>query len=47
MIHVTHALRFTMRLSRGDIPRVDPKTNKRKLFDVVVRIPVHILSVRS
>lgn len=42
-IHVTHALRFTMRLTRGD-GSVDPKTNKRKLFEVVVRTPVHILS---
>jgi len=41
MIHVTHALRFTMRLTRGD---VHPKTNKRKLFEVVVRTPVHVLS---
>ena len=46
-IHVTHALRFTMRLTRGDGPSVDPRTNKRKLFEVVVRTPVHILSVRS
>jgi len=42
-IHVTHALRFTMRLTRGDVP-VDPRTNKRRLFEVVVRTPVHILS---
>lgn len=42
-IHVTHALRFTMRLTRGDAP----KTHKPKLFEVVVRTPVHILSVRS
>lgn len=42
-IHVTHALRFTMRLTRGDVP-LDPRTNKRKLFEVVVRTPVHVLS---
>ena len=45
-IHVTHALRFTMRLTRGDVP-VSSRTNKRKLFEVVVRTPVHVLSVRS
>jgi hypothetical protein len=45
-IHVTHALRVTMRLTRGDVP-LDPRTNKRKLFEVVVRTPVHVLSVRS
>ena len=44
-IHVTHALRFTMRLTRGD-GSVDPRTNKRRLFEVVVRTPVHVLSVR-
>ncbi|KAH8988637.1 hypothetical protein EDB92DRAFT_1800510 [Lactarius akahatsu] len=43
-IHVSHVLRFTMRLTRGDGPPVDPKTNKRRLFEVVVRTPVHILS---
>jgi hypothetical protein len=45
-IHVTHVLRFTMRLARGDDAALDSKTNKRKLFEVVVRTPVHILSVR-
>ncbi|KAI0306930.1 hypothetical protein B0F90DRAFT_1683622 [Multifurca ochricompacta] len=43
-IHVTHALRLTMRLTRGDDPHVDPRTGKRKLFEVVVRTSVHILS---
>jgi arrestin-related trafficking adapter 3/6 len=45
-IHVTHTLCFTMRVSRGDDSRVDSKTAKRKLFEIVVRLPVHILSVR-
>ena len=45
-IHIAHVLRFTMRVSRGDEAAMDPKTNKRKLFEVVVRAPVHILSVR-
>jgi len=46
-IHITHVLRFTMRLSRGDDPAMDSKTtSKRKRYDVVVRAPVHILSVR-
>jgi hypothetical protein len=35
-----------MRLSRGDDAGVDPKTGKNKLFEIVVRTPVHILSVR-
>lgn len=46
-VHITHALRFTMRLSRGDDPAMDSKTTtKHKRYDVVVRAPVHILSVR-
>lgn len=44
-IQVTHALRFTMQLTRGDDKR-DPKTGKHKLFEISVRTPVHILSVR-
>jgi hypothetical protein len=35
-----------MRLARGDDTGVDPKTGKHKLFEIVVRTPVHILSVR-
>ena len=45
-VHVTHSLRFTMRVTRGDDAHVDSKTGRRKLFEVVVRTPVHILSVR-
>jgi len=43
-VHIAHALRFTMRLSRGDDSAMDSKTTKRKRYDVVVRAPVHILS---
>jgi hypothetical protein len=46
-VHITHALRFTMRLSRGDDAATDSKTDKRRLFGVVIRAPVHILSMRS
>lgn len=35
-----------MRLSRGDETGVDLKTGKNKLFEIVVRTPVHVLSVR-
>jgi len=45
-IHVTHSLRFTMRLARGDNAGVDSKTGKNKLYEVAVRTPVQILSVR-
>jgi len=42
-IQVTHALRFTVQVTRGD-ESVDPKTGKHKLFEIAVRTPVHILS---
>ncbi|KAI0311490.1 hypothetical protein OF83DRAFT_755726 [Amylostereum chailletii] len=43
-IAVTHMLKITMRVERGDDLHKDAKTNKRKLFDIVVQTPVHILS---
>jgi len=43
-IHITHSLRFVMRLARGDNTGLDPKTGKSKLYEVSVRTPVHILS---
>jgi hypothetical protein len=42
---VTHLLKCVMRVERGDDVAIDPKTGKRKLFDIVVQMPVHILSV--
>jgi hypothetical protein len=44
-ISVTHILKIVMRVERGDDQFVDPKTGKRKLFDIVLQTPVHILSV--
>ncbi|KAF7296100.1 Arrestin-C domain-containing protein [Mycena kentingensis (nom. inval.)] len=43
---VTHLLKCVIRVERGDDAAVDPKTGKRKLFDIVVQTPVHILSCR-
>ncbi|KAJ7169068.1 hypothetical protein C8R43DRAFT_982144 [Mycena crocata] len=43
---VTHVLKCVIRVERGDDAAVDPKTGKRKLFDIVVQTPVHILSCR-
>lgn len=45
-IEVTHLLKVVMRVQRGDDVHLDPKTGKRKLFDIVVQTPVLILSVR-
>jgi hypothetical protein len=44
-ICVTHVFKCVIRIERGDDEAVDPKTGKRKLFDIVVQTPVHILSV--
>jgi hypothetical protein len=34
-----------IRVERGDDEQLDPKTGKRKRFDVILQMPVHILSV--
>ena len=44
-ISVSHMLKIIFRVERGDDSAVDPQTGKRKLFDIVVQTPVHILSV--
>ncbi|TFK50963.1 hypothetical protein OE88DRAFT_1645213 [Heliocybe sulcata] len=43
-ISVSHTLKVVFRVERGDDQFVDPKTGKRKMFDIVVQTPVHILS---
>ncbi|KAJ7287163.1 hypothetical protein C8J57DRAFT_578429 [Mycena rebaudengoi] len=43
---VTHVVKCVMRVERGDDAAMDAKTGKRKLFDIVVQTPVHILSCR-
>lgn len=44
-IVVTHMLKIIFRVERGDDQAVDSTTGKRKLFDIVVQTPIHILSV--
>lgn len=44
-IGINHLLKIVMRVERGDDEFVDPKTGKRKHFDIVVQTPIHILSV--
>lgn len=43
---VTHSLKVVMRMERGDDTLLD-RNGKRKLFDVVIQTPVHIISVSS
>ncbi|KAF6760212.1 hypothetical protein DFP72DRAFT_883531 [Ephemerocybe angulata] len=44
-ITVSHVLKVVIRVERGDDEFLD-KSGKRKLFDIVVQTPVHILSCR-
>jgi hypothetical protein len=44
-IQISHALTIMIRVERGDDEQLDPKTGKRKRFDVILQMPVHILSV--
>ncbi|KAH8994421.1 hypothetical protein EDB92DRAFT_1943756 [Lactarius akahatsu] len=43
-IQISHLLKIVTRVERGDDKQMDPKTGKRKRFDVIMRVPVHILS---
>lgn len=44
-IIVQHTLKVVIRVERGDDKHMDPKTGKRRLFDIVIQTPVQILSV--
>ena len=45
-IIISHTLKVIFRVQRGDDQEIDPQTGKRKMFDIVVQTPIHILSVR-
>lgn len=45
-IIITHLLKCVLRVERGDDVHIDGKTGKKRLFDIVVQTPVHILSCR-
>lgn len=44
-ILITHTLQVVFRVERGDDQFMDQTTGGRKLFDIVIKIPVNILSV--
>ena len=44
-IRVTHTLKVTMRVERGDDQEINERTGERKLFDIIVKIPISLLSV--
>ncbi|VDC02698.1 unnamed protein product [Peniophora sp. CBMAI 1063] len=43
-IRVTHTLKVTMRVERGDDQEINERTGERKLFDIIVKIPINLLS---
>lgn len=45
-IEITHTLKVMIRAQRGDDLHIDSESGKRKQFDIVMGMPVHILSVR-
>ncbi|KAI0000962.1 hypothetical protein BJV77DRAFT_971841 [Russula vinacea] len=45
-IEVSHLLKVVLRAQRGD-ELVDPQSGKPKQFDIVIRMPVHVLSPLS
>ncbi|KAG5647089.1 hypothetical protein DXG03_001459 [Asterophora parasitica] len=45
-VTITHQLKCVMRVERDDDLHIDPKTGKRKLFDIVIQTPIQIFSCR-
>ena len=45
-IPISHTLKVIFRVQRGDDMEIDGASGKRKMFDIVVQTPIHILSVR-
>ncbi|KAH9174970.1 hypothetical protein EDB89DRAFT_1948905 [Lactarius sanguifluus] len=43
-IQISHMLKIVVRVERGDDKQMDPKTGKRKQSNVILQMPVHILS---
>jgi hypothetical protein len=43
-ITVSHALKIIFRVEKGDTGDVDD-SNKKKMYDIVVQYPIHLLSV--
>ncbi|KIM31493.1 hypothetical protein M408DRAFT_327686 [Serendipita vermifera MAFF 305830] len=43
-VSIKHALKIILRVERGDDDSIDPKTGKRKQFDIIIETPINILS---
>ncbi|THG97549.1 hypothetical protein EW026_g4480 [Hermanssonia centrifuga] len=46
-VTISHTLKVIFRVQRGDDQEMDLPTGKRKMFDIVVQTPIHILSVSA
>jgi hypothetical protein len=44
-IQISHTLTIAIQVERGDDKQMNPKTGQRKRIDVILQLPVHILSV--
>ncbi|KAH9955044.1 hypothetical protein BC827DRAFT_1239682 [Russula dissimulans] len=45
-IEISHTLKVVVRVQRAGEREIDPETGKLKFFDLTMRVPVHLLSVR-
>jgi len=46
-IEISHTLKVVIRVQRAGEREIDPETGKLKLFDLTMRVPVHLLSSLS
>ena len=44
-VSIKHTLKVIMRVERGDNDSVDPKTGRKKQFDIIIETPISVLSV--
>jgi arrestin-related trafficking adapter 3/6 len=45
-IRISHSLKIVIRAEESNESQVDPQTGRPRQFDIVMTVPVHILSVR-
>jgi len=44
-VSIKHALKVILRVEKGSEDSIDPKTGRKKQFDIIIETPVNILSV--
>jgi hypothetical protein len=45
-IQISHSLKIVIRAEENNESQIDPQTERPRQFDIVMTVPVHILSVR-